>query len=61
MVRIFVNGSVSYLENAINAWLADGNVLVKSISYAIDINQNYYSALVYYVVKPDTSGLVIHR
>lgn len=53
MVKIFSNGSMQNLEQSINAWLEENNdrIEVKSISYATETRNSYFSALVYYVTS----------
>lgn len=47
-VKIFSNGSMSYLEDAINKWLEAGDVTVTGISYTPIPRENNYSAMVLY-------------
>lgn len=47
-VKIFSNGSMGYLEDAINKWLEDGDFTVTCISYKPIPNESNYSAMVLY-------------
>jgi hypothetical protein len=59
----FSHNSPLTLQDALNLWLKTNKntVKVKNISYAIDVQQSLYSALVFFVSVPDVSNLFIHR
>jgi len=55
-VMIFANTSMNALELMINEWLKKGQVKLVGASYTADHQNNFYSALLYYV--PSHSSLM---